>query len=395
MEKKYIINLRLLFLIVCIYLFIFQNFLQTYIPLFQFYDEILALISLPIILTNLMKRKTSKLNLNIIIVLFIIILLGVASNLIFNYQTLKFLLFDMLLCLKFYLIYFFTEIIWKKEFLEKNKKTLKIHLSINIIILVIFTILNYVFVLWPNDFRFGLLSNKLFYSHPTYLAGISIFLLSLSIRINKKVLSLQNILIILILISTLRLKAIGTALAILVLSFQIEKTNKKLSFSKIILVGVILFCFAFDQINYYFFQNDGFARKELLNTSIEIATDYFPLGTGFGTFGSYYSGESYSPIYYKYGLNRVYGLSPKHHPYISDSFYPMILGQFGYLGLILYVYCIFILFKKIQQIDFNNNKYEYISKICVFTYLIISSTSESAFAGPIAMSLALSLGFKD
>ena len=184
-------------------------------------------------------------------------------------------------------------------------------------------------------------------------------------------------------------------MAVFLLSLYVERTQKKLSLTKIAFVGVILLIFAFDQINFYFFKNDGFARKELMNASFEIAKDYFPIGTGFATFGSFYSAENYSLIYYKYNLNTVYGLSPNYHYFVADSFYPMLLGQFGYIGLFLYLICIYLLFKKIQNIDLKKNKYVYISKICALTYLIISSTSESSFTGPMAISLALIMGFDD
>lgn len=396
MEKKYVINIRYVFLIITIYLFVFQNLLQTYIPYFQYYDEFVAIVSVPIIFFNLINKKSkNKQNKKIMIFLVLILIIGVLGNIIYKYQIIKYVLFDMLLFLKFYLIYFMSEIVWNNSFLEKYNKKIRFHIGLIALILCFFTFLNYAFTIWPNDYRYGILSNKLFYSHPTFLSGICIFLLSFSIRTNKKVLNITNIIITLILISTLRFKAIGAAMAVFLLSLYVERTQKKLSLTKIAFVGVILLIFAFDQINFYFFKNDGFARKELMNASFEIAKDYFPIGTGFATFGSFYSAENYSLIYYKYNLNTVYGLSPNYHYFVADSFYPMLLGQFGYIGLFLYLICIYLLFKKIQNIDLKKNKYVYISKICALTYLIISSTSESSFTGPMAISLALIMGFDD
>lgn len=396
MEKKYVINIRYVFLIITMYLFVFQNLLQAYIPYFQYYDEFVAVISVPIIFFNLINKKSkNKQNKKIMIFLALILIIGVLGNITYKYQIIKYVLFDILLFLKFYLIYFMSEIVWNNSFLEKYNKKIRFHIGLIALILCLFTFLNYAFTIWPNDYRYGILSNKLFYSHPTFLSGICIFLLSFSIRTNKKVLNITNIIITLILISTLRFKAIGAAMAVFLLSLYVEKTEKKLSLTKIAFVGVILLIFAFDQINFYFFKNDGFARKELMNASFEIAKDYFPIGTGFATFGSFYSAENYSPVYYKYNLNTVYGLSPNYHYFVADSFYPMLLGQFGYIGLFLYLICIYLLFKKIQNIDLKKNKYVYISKICALTYLIISSTSESSFTGPMAISLALIMGFDD
>lgn len=393
MERKYIINIRYLFLVLCIYLFVFQNLLQTYIPIFQYFDEIIALISLPFLFFNVSKKKSDKINNSILMLLFIILILGVTSNILYKFQIIKYVLFDIVIFFKFYLIYFLSGVLWCDDFLEKYTKNLKFHLSFITLILSVFTVFNYIFVIWPSEFRYGILSNKLFFSQPTFLAGVCMFLLSLSIRTNKKIIIIRNIIILVLLLSTLRFKAIGAAIAILFVSIYVDTTNKKITISKVVFIGLILLIFAFDQINFYFFKNDGFARKELLNASVEIAKDYFPLGTGFGTFGSFYSAENYSPVYYKYNLDRVYGLSPEYHYFVADSFYPMLLGQFGIIGIVLYCVVIFMLFRKIQQIDIRKNKYEYISKMCAFAYLIISSSSESSFTGPMAISLALILGF--
>ena len=45
------------------------------------------------------------------------------------------------------------------------------------------------------------------------------------------------------------------------------------------------------------------ARYQLLTKAFEIARDMFPLGAGFATFGSYYSGVYYSSVYAAYGLS--------------------------------------------------------------------------------------------
>jgi hypothetical protein len=78
------------------------------------------------------------------------------------------------------------------------------------------------------------------------------------------------------------------------------------------------------------------ARLALYLTSIDVARDHFPLGAGLGRYGSPLSRTSYSPIYYEYGLNFVYGLGWEHTTYITDTFWPQILGEAGVLGLLAY-----------------------------------------------------------
>ena len=148
-----------------------------------------------------------------------------------------------------------------------------------------------------------------------------------------------------------------------------------------------------EQIEYYFFssiQSDS-ARYQLLIVSIEIAKDHFPLGSGFGTFACYYSGLSYSPLYGIYGLTNVNGLRQGATSFISDSFWPLVIGQTGFIGAVTFVLAIVMLFKAIQRIRKTSLAY-YASALCGICYLLISSVAESAFVHPLAVSIAMMIG---
>lgn len=79
------------------------------------------------------------------------------------------------------------------------------------------------------------------------------------------------------------------------------------------------------------------ARIALYTTSVRIASDEFPLGVGLGRYGSWISRDQYSDVYRTYGLDRTYGLSPANRQYITDTFWPQVLGETGLLGLVAYV----------------------------------------------------------
>ena len=81
---------------------------------------------------------------------------------------------------------------------------------------------------------------------------------------------------------------------------------------------------------------DQQARILMYTTSAEIARDYFPLGAGLGRFGSTGSRLEYSPIYVQYGLDQVFGLRPSDAQFITDTFWPRILGETGVFGLAAY-----------------------------------------------------------
>jgi hypothetical protein len=75
-------------------------------------------------------------------------------------------------------------------------------------------------------------------------------------------------------------------------------------------------------------------RVGLALGSIAIARDEFPLGAGVGRFGSHMSRERYSPLYEKYGLDGIYGLSEAFPIAITDNFWPMVLAETGAIGLV-------------------------------------------------------------
>jgi len=76
------------------------------------------------------------------------------------------------------------------------------------------------------------------------------------------------------------------------------------------------------------------ARAALYQTSAAIARDDFPLGVGLGRFGSGVSRAPYSPVYARYGLDKIDGLSPQHSNFVSDTFWPRVLGETGVIGLL-------------------------------------------------------------
>ena len=381
--------------IIIIYLLVFQNLLQKYIEIFRYFDEFLAICSIPVIIFSVLKKKEIKIkkyDLYIVIFLFIIGIIGVYSSYHFKYQPIGIVLLDIILFYKFYLVYYMFNILNKGDYLNKNRKDIVKHLKFIIILFLTMTIFNYIFKMFPYEYRYGIMANRIFYEHPTNLVATSVFLITALIYFEKKIDFKYTIIIGVIIASTLRMKAFVFFMVFMLIVLYVEKFNKKINFIKFILITIICLIIAFDQIQYYFLGNNDIARTVLLNTSIEITRDYFPVGTGFATFASHFSATNYSPVYIIYNIQNVYGLSKNNSAFISDSFWPMILGQFGIFGFISYLICIFLLLLKIQAKYEDKTKYEYISKLSILIYLIISSTSESAFVNPMAILLAVMLG---
>jgi hypothetical protein len=77
-------------------------------------------------------------------------------------------------------------------------------------------------------------------------------------------------------------------------------------------------------------------------TSVRLASDFFPLGSGFGSFGSLGSIFNwYSPIYYDYSIDKIgsnaeeFVLRGEHT--LLDTFWPHVIGELGFLGAVFYL----------------------------------------------------------
>lgn len=392
-------NKYILFIFI-FYMYIFQDFIAKYISIFKYFDELYAILFFPIVLFKILNRK-SKLNMlkedfAILICLIIIIIAGITSNIIFKYQNIFGIITDILLFIKFFLTFYTTLLIFKDANLEKYKKKISNHCKVIVCILFIIMILSYIFNWYDIGERYGIKIIQLFYSHPTVLVSNCLCLFALIFLCDKDEHRWDNLIsmfmLIILMASTLRVKAIANIGVIFILYIIIIKWKKKIDLKKILLIAIIVVTIAFNQLYFYLVKGSDFARTVLMKTSVEIAYDYFPLGTGFGTFASYVSGVQYSPIYEKYGIEHIYGLEEGYAPYVSDTFWPMILGQFGVVGGITYCIIILAIFMKIQKLYGKGKISEYFVAMILLTYLMIASTAESAFVNPMAMPMAFLMG---
>jgi|GEM_PF-996535 len=195
-----------------------------------------------------------------------------------------------------------------------------------------------------SEARFGIRASFTFvFDHPTYLvfcaAGLTAFLMKDRER-NMPFIVMGMFVVLL----SLRSKGFAFAGVCLLLLLTFGKSNR-LSVVHIALGLAAVALIGMDQyINYY--QSAGYARGELARQAIAVANDYFPLGTGFATYGSAVTAQidNYSPLYYMYGLSTVRGLAPGAASFLSDTFWPTVLAQFGYFGLIAFVALLIALF---------------------------------------------------
>lgn len=394
MSKKYD-RLKNIILVIMFYILIFQNALENYFKAFGILDEAISLILLLygiyMIIFNSKKVKIDKHNVQIIICSIVIGAIGLTGNMIYKYQETIPLIKDGIALFKGIITYICVPMFFMNlkvsDYLEIINKHLKI-ISVSVLILVLG---NFIFDIFPYyEIRFGIKSQQIFFSHPTYLASFSALLVGLlSVNLKKhKENKIYIFISLVILTTTLRFKAIAFIPIYMYMFYIVIIKERKLQIKDIVILCILGGIFAITQIREYV-QNPDWARSALSITSLKIGKDHFPIGTGFGTYASWVSGESYSKIYDIYGLNKVWGLSSDFYWFVADTFWPMIIGQFGFIGLAIYTFIIYKIYRNIKN---NDNLYYYFGQILLLLYLLVLSVAEASFSGPIVVMYMVFIG---
>ena len=84
------------------------------------------------------------------------------------------------------------------------------------------------------------------------------------------------------------------------------------------------------------------ARPALYYRAFEMAADFFPFGTGQGTYGSVPVNIVGSRVYSDYELDKIWGLGDDtDFSFKMDAHWASILGEMGYIGALIYLLLFF------------------------------------------------------
>lgn len=137
--------------------------------------------------------------------------------------------------------------------------------------------------------------------------------------------------------------------------------------------------------------DNSVARSLLYVKSASVFMDYFPFGSGLGTFGTDASGKYYSPLYYIYDLNNVYGLSVDDYGtennFFSDTFYPVLIAEFGFIGIIL-----FIAFWKARFSNISKEGQSFKIFIFLLFFVLVESIASPTFVTMTTIPIMLAIG---
>ncbi len=383
--------------IIFLYFFILKDLLEQKIGVIGYTDELFALIALPLFLLFLSKNQfmlpCAKYGFGKFIALFSLI--GFAGSIIYAYQPLRVTLSDMLLCLKFWLVIYVGKVFSQHFSIRAYAGKIYFHVKLLTCMFAIFILVDNVLKIFPSSIRYGFRSTQLFYSLPTIFVANCVLLTAVLLMVCKYVKGSRKYfgLLLIMMCTSLRSKAFGVALAIALIYYLVFRKHQKIQLKMFVLLIPMVIAIAWQQVEFYFLGSlqSGSARFQLLAKSFTVASDHFPIGAGYGTFASHFSGVSYSPLYEMYGLSQIHGLTKSAPSFVSDSFWPMVMGQFGWIGTLVFLLALLMLFVKIQRLKQVNEAY-YASALSIFAYLMISSMAEASFVHSCTIPVAFLLG---
>lgn len=190
----------------------------------------------------------------------------------------------------------------------------------------------------------------------------------------------------------LKSKFYGEYIIFLTLLIRVHKKFRLQSFKSyisIVLLGCCILFFTWYKVNTYYIQGfqlsdnqTALARPISYLTAMQILIDYFPFGCGLGSFSVDAAGKYYSPIYFEYQIDHIWGLNPDNPSFIADAFYPS-LAEFGFAGILF-----FFLFWKKRYKELNSIhdlKFYKIGLIC-FCALLLENIADTSYLSGTGMS---------
>ena len=331
-------------------------------------------------------------------------LIGVAllSTLIANIVPWKHSILDLFMLLKGFMIFYIFSFI---PFKEKDVRFyVNTFLLVGLFVLLIGFLdlsmgVTFKSAVYKNTFidvREGILSVSSILPHPSEFGWIMAYFACFAFAFNfvfvKKKYFILGLLFSIGVVMSMRMKPIGGLSVALLCGFFAGRQNVMRNSLKVGLIVIILGLFFHEEIlglviktiAGYFQVPDPLkiARNALYIKSLRIAADYLPFGSGLGTFGGWIAYLYYSPLYYKYGLSNIYGLS-KGGSFACDTFWPYIIGQFGIIGLLSYLWIIWRFFvltlEGIRSFQSSYLKAYSLGTLLIFVEALMESSASPVF----------------
>ena len=344
-------------------LFLFQTLLENYFSQASYIDEGLAALFFGVFVLDLIVSGEARIR---ELAVCFLILWATAAGLYGNWKfgiqdTNSAIYLDIISHFKYAMLYLgVTSAVRKRRWNVAEAARIPVLLAKGyLIVLFVFGVLNiFVDLGMYGEIRYGLRNYSFVFGTPGIVTNTVLYIIMLLLldsalhegRPNKSFL-LMAIAVLIMVIKSRSLILAATAL-ILFESFVLEKKqDMRLRILGIAIIGGLI---GYPQYQNYFVNgvtaNRGTAPRQLFwQGGLRLFQEYFPYGTGFGTFGSSTAATNYSQLYYILEFNTVTGMQPTNTKYLNDTFWPMIFTQLGLIGMIPYILLLIIIFYDIYR----------------------------------------------
>ncbi len=182
---------------------------------------------------------------------------------------------------------------------------------------------------------------------------------------------------------------------------RVNRVHAVLSVVLIALAAVSVFWAVLTEIvavtySEYVLQNESAARDVLTFGAIDVAHKYFPLGAGFGRYGSSVAAENYSPEYVILGFPDIWGVSNQAGTgmFLNDTAWPAIVGESGWLGTVCFVLCLASAWRALGKLINCTGVFRWLGLTGRgwFVSLLLASIAVPVFASPPFFIILFGLG---
>lgn len=318
---------------------------------FGYYDEAIGVVSFVFVWYLMLTRKLDKNSWHIVVALTVVSVIGLISNLAGRLIEEPFPIFvDLLWLWKTFAPFLASMYLTRKENVRRRViNTLAFPAKAAIIFFFCLAVLGQVVngVLTSSSSVFGL---RVFGFY--WLGGISfgwvafccILILALS-DISSRSFFIYTALAFVPLILTSSALIYCFVFCVIFMAIMFRKQDKfKLRY--VLPIVVIVAFFTWQDIEEYLIGDS--VRRTLIIYGGRVANMYFPLGSGFATYGSEMAQRYYSKLYDMFGWRDSWAFG-EDSVFLNDNFFASIIGQFGWIGFAVYLYAILRLFMMVNS----------------------------------------------
>lgn len=196
-------------------------------------------------------------------------------------------------------------------------------------------------------------------------------------------------------IFTFRRKSIAATVIVGIVTRYLLPGRKTISVAVLVLLLPVVLLLAWEPLvgvvnstyDEYFSNIHVTARTLMTIDSGKLALGAFPLGVGFGRFGSAVASSHYSPLYEELGYAPIYGMGPDTRGgFLTDTFWPSLVAETGLLGVLCYFLGLILLVRPAWLLmrHATHRRAQWLGAVVVawMMQLLIESGAAPVFTGP-------------